>query len=477
MNNLMDTYLKFTEKKIKKYLKAIFSSYYNEEFVSEYLKTYINARYYNVQNTEKPARAFYLRILDELNFKEDTLMKRCEEEAQTLDEKQNKLNLIHCINEVFGYILFFDNVRNIENFKTIDSLKEIIEKIAEIVDSTLDIKMAQEIEDKLYKEIKDDIIKNIKALFFHKIAGFIVSSTDTILISVFFEGLVTVAYYSNYNLVLSAITTILNQFLLSATASIGDLLTENNKERNYEIYKKLNFLNFVIFIIGATGMACAIEPFITIFFGEQYILSKFILISLILKFFIQGMRRPLMAFKEAAGIFYVDRFVPILESVVNLVASIILLKICGLAGIFLGTAVSSLVILLYSYPKYVYRPIFNKRLKDYYLEFIKTILYATVIIGITMGVNQLIRVSNIFAEQVLSVVVAIIIPVIIITLVSFLIGAILSIVLLATKIKKSNEYIPFGPFIVIATFISIYVPFEQIKAFLMTVFTLGLYQG
>ena len=65
----------------------------------------------------------------------------------------------------------------------------------------------------------------------------------------------------------------------------------------------------------------------------------------------------------------------------------------------------------------------------------------------------------------------------IITLVSFLIGAILSIVLLATKIKKSNEYIPFGPFIVIATFISIYVPFEQIKAFLMTVFTLGLYQG
>ena len=132
MNNLMDTYLKFTEKKIKKYLKAIFSSYYNEEFVSEYLKTYINARYYNVQNTEKPARAFYLRILDELNFKEDTLMKRCEEEAQTLDEKQNKLNLIHCINEVFGYILFFDNVRNIENFKTIDSLKEIIEKIAEI---------------------------------------------------------------------------------------------------------------------------------------------------------------------------------------------------------------------------------------------------------------------------------------------------------------------------------------------------------
>ena len=65
----------------------------------------------------------------------------------------------------------------------------------------------------------------------------------------------------------------------------------------------------------------------------------------------------------------------------------------------------------------------------------------------------------------------------IITLVSFLIGAILSIILLVTKIKKSDEYIPFGPFIVIATFLSMYVPFEQITNILMTIFTLGLYQG
>lgn len=67
--------------------------------------------------------------------------------------------------------------------------------------------------------------------------------------------------------------------------------------------------------------------------------------------------------------------------------------------------------------------------------------------------------------------------IIIITLVSFLIGAILSIVLLVSKIKKSNEYIPFGPFIVLATFISIYVPFEQIKTLLMQIFTLGMYKG
>ncbi len=64
---------------------------------------------------------------------------------------------------------------------------------------------------------------------------------------------------------------------------------------------------------------------------------------------------------------------------------------------------------------------------------------------------------------------------IMITLISFLIGAILSIVLLLIKVKKMDEYIPFGPFIVLATFINIFVPFELIKTILLQIFTLGLY--
>ena len=61
-----------------------------------------------------------------------------------------------------------------------------------------------------------------------------------------------------------------------------------------------------------------------------------------------------------------------------------------------------------------------------------------------------------------------------ITLISFLIGAILSIILLASKIKKTDEYIPFGPFIVIATFIAMVVPFNAIVSALLFVFSLGM---
>ena len=65
--------------------------------------------------------------------------------------------------------------------------------------------------------------------------------------------------------------------------------------------------------------------------------------------------------------------------------------------------------------------------------------------------------------------------IIIISVLSFLIGAVLSIFLLITRIKKSDEYIPFGPFIVIGTFITIFVPYVNLVNILLNFFTLGLY--
>ena len=64
----------------------------------------------------------------------------------------------------------------------------------------------------------------------------------------------------------------------------------------------------------------------------------------------------------------------------------------------------------------------------------------------------------------------------IISIVSFLIGAILGIILLICKRKKIDEYMPFGPFIVIASFLSIFVPFETLLYTLKMIFTLGMYK-
>ena len=63
-----------------------------------------------------------------------------------------------------------------------------------------------------------------------------------------------------------------------------------------------------------------------------------------------------------------------------------------------------------------------------------------------------------------------------ISIMSFLIGAVISVALMIIKRNKMDSYIPFGPFIVCAALISIFVPFEVIFVILMKIFSLGLYK-
>lgn len=59
----------------------------------------------------------------------------------------------------------------------------------------------------LDKNIEKDIFTKVKALFFHKIGGFIVLGTDNIIISKYL-GLAAVGLYSNYYLVINAVQTL-----------------------------------------------------------------------------------------------------------------------------------------------------------------------------------------------------------------------------------------------------------------------------
>lgn len=64
-----------------------------------------------------------------------------------------------------------------------------------------------------------------------------------------------------------------------------------------------------------------------------------------------------------------------------------------------------------------------------------------------------------------------------ISVISFLLGAVISIILLVTKKKKTDEYIPFGPFIVMAAFIVMCVPSGVLFVSLLKIFSLGLFKA
>lgn len=66
------------------------------------------------------------------------------------------------------------------------------------------------------------------------------------------------------------------------------------------------------------------------------------------------------------------------------------------------------------------------------------------------------------------------IDIIMISVMAFLFAAIVSVGILAFRRKKINEYIPFGPFIVVGAIITIYTPITLLMTVLLKIFSLGM---
>ena len=262
---------------------------------------------------------------------------------------------------------------------------------------------------KLDGKTEKDIFQKIKALFFHKIGTFIVSGTDNIIISKYL-GLVTVGLYSNYYMIINAVQTVINHIIQATRASVGNLLVTESKTKHFDIFNKIRFVNFWISCFSSICIFVIMDSFITIWIGYKFVLPTKVLLVLVINFFIVSSRSTYGAFKEAAGIFYEDRFVPIIESLLNIVLSIIFVKKFGLMGVFMGTIASGLVLWCYSYPKYVYNKLFGRKISDYIKETIYYFIIFILIAGFTYSLAILISFDNVYLQFISNVLIALIVP-------------------------------------------------------------------
>ena len=261
------------------------------------------------------------------------------------------------------------------------------------------------------KKIKKDVMTKVKGLLFHKIGGFIVLGTDNIIISMTKGlGVIAVGMYNNYYMIINSAKTLFSTVINSLTASVGNLLIEKDKSKVRSIYQSMLLLNSWLFCFCSISIYCMIEPFIKIWIGEEYLLSKFVLIILVINLYVQGMRNTSNTFKEAAGIFYEDRFVPLIESIVNIAMSLILVQILGLGGVFVGTIASTMVLLLYSYPKYVYKLVLGGTYLEYFKLHIKHGLVTLIICLFTAYLSNFIIIPNVWLRLILNGILCLLVP-------------------------------------------------------------------
>ena len=224
--------------------------------------------------------------------------------------------------------------------------------------------------DKLLKEETKEIKKNVFAMFFHKVGEIVVKSTDNIIISKF-VSLSAVGLYSNYYLITNALNMIIGQVFTSIVASIGNLGATENKEKLKNIFNKVFFLNFWIFGFSAICLYILFNDFISLWLGAEYLLPESVMLVIVVSFCIEGMRKSVLDFRDALGIFWYDRYKPIFEVIINLIASIILVQKIGLAGVFVGTIISTLTTSFWVEPYVLYKYGFKMKLRDYFKQYLK----------------------------------------------------------------------------------------------------------
>lgn len=229
---------------------------------------------------------------------------------------------------------------------------------AKICDKTYPQYMDGKNKSQLEEKEKANIKKNTKGMIYQKIGGVVLKSVDNIVISAFL-GLNILGIYNNYYYIITALFGIVDIILNSLKSSVGNSIVLEAKEKNYEDFKKFNFL--FIFIISWMTLALLFlaQDFIRIWLGERYLLSNFIVILFAIYFFINKWCDILYVYQEAKGLWWENRFVPLISATVNLIVNIILVKIIGLPGILISTIVSLLFITDIGYAKVLFSNYFN----------------------------------------------------------------------------------------------------------------------
>ncbi len=226
---------------------------------------------------------------------------------------------------------------------------------------------------KLFKKYPEVMVKT-KQLFIHKISSFVQFQTTPFLIYAF-VSLKTVALYGNYNIITDKVSQLIGNFLGSTDAGVGNLIAEGNKSKIKSVFWELIAIRYYVAGIVVFLIYMLMNPFISLWLGNRYILSNTVLILVLIRFFISQTRGATDQFLFGYGLFQ-DTWAPIAEAVIYITVAIVGGHTWGLPGILLGGCVSLLIIICGWKPYFLFKCGLELPQREYWLNILKYIALA-----------------------------------------------------------------------------------------------------
>lgn len=242
---------------------------------------------------------------------------------------------------------------------------------------------------KLLKQYPE-VINKTKQIVIHQLKDFILSKSDEIMIFAF-VSLKMVAYYGNYVMVISKLSTLFLTFFSGMSAGIGNLVAESNKAHIQSVFWQLSSLKYITAGILVITLSFLINPFISWWLGPEYPLSSFIVTLFMINLYIMQTRSIVDMFNHSYGL-YGDVWSAWVEGIINISVTIAIAINWGIIGILLGKIVSLFFIVVLWKPFYLYSQGFKKSIWNYWRGVIRYYLcffcaFAYMIITIYMFDN------------------------------------------------------------------------------------------
>lgn len=222
------------------------------------------------------------------------------------------------------------------------------------------------------------------------IAGVIHSNTDVVILT--FYSLTDISVYSIYSAIILAVKNIVTSFTGGIDATFGDMLA---KEEYENLNKKFSLYEFIYTTITTIVFLCTfilILPFISVYTKNitdvNYIRPMFAYLLVIAEF-MHALRIPYSGITLAAGHFKETKKGAILETLINLIISLILVRKFGLIGVAIGTLIAMFIRtieFMYHTSKNILNRNFKKCLKHLFsilLEFVIVIFVSNFIPSMT----------------------------------------------------------------------------------------------
>ena len=135
------------------------------------------------------------------------------------------------------------------------------------------------------------IVRKARQMFVHQLAGMGRSQLLP------FFGLhvhflkIWVAYYSNYMLLLTKLNQLVNNFLGSTGAGVGNLIAEGDSKRIQQVFWELSSLRFMVASFLTFALYHLMDSFIVVWLGTEYVLPHSVLVVILANFLHQSVSR------------------------------------------------------------------------------------------------------------------------------------------------------------------------------------------